>query len=164
MPVHGWRSFVHESIYLLGKWGMKSDRILHPETGQKFVYNPVSQLWKMGEKVPCQTVYIDGCTIGETDAEVLEERSRLAENGVVWVSVRAQNDGSFGEPAIGSGGVMNISARQSLVRDIRREVMTALTRSRGGRIMDVKTGVRKAVSRVIEKEIGKEPVVIVEVV
>ena len=164
MPVHGWRSFIHGAMYLLGTWGMKRNNILHPETGQKFEFDSGTKTWTKGEKIPCRDIYIDGKTIGETDAGLVEERARLAEEGVMWVVIKAFKDRTFGEPVIGSTGVMNINARQKLMQDIKRNVATILTQSRGGGIKEIKQNIRRTVSKMIESSVGKETIVVVEVV
>lgn len=164
MPVHGWRSFIHEATYLLGTWGMKKENILHPETGQLFEFNPALRTWSVGEKIACRDIYVDGKTIGETDGVLIEERSKLAEDGVVWVAVRVNSNGMFAEPLIGTKGVMNIGIRQGLLHDIKRSVVDVLAQSRGGKISDIKQNVRRVVSKTIESAIGKMPTIIVEVV
>lgn len=164
MPVHGWRSFIHEAMYLLGTWGMKKNNILHPETGQKFMFDSATKSWSKGEKIPSRDIYIDGKTVGETDASLIEERAKLSEHGLVWVVVKVNGDGTCSQPVIGTVGVMNVSMRQRLIQDINRNVAVVLTQSRGANMKDIKQNVRRTVSKTLEGAIGKESLVVVEVV
>lgn len=164
MPVHGWPSFIHESMYLLNTWGLKKSNILHPETGQKFDFDPVTRTWVKGEKMPCREIYVDGKTIGETNTTLVEERSQLSHDGIVWVIVKVHKDGTYAEPVIGTKGVMNVSARQSLMVELKRNVAGVLAQSRGAKIKDLTLNIRRAVSNTIVSTIGKESLVVVEVV
>ncbi len=163
MPVHGYRSFVHESVYLLGTWGMNKKNIVHPETGQKFEFETSSGTWKKAECIPTRDIYIDGRTMGETDSTLIEERRKLATSGIVWVSFKSFRDGSYGEVAIGMKGVFSVSARPQLLRQMKESAEKTLKQSRGASFQDVENNLRRAVAKTVELSLGKEVLVVVQI-
>jgi ribonuclease J len=165
MPVHGWRSFIHEAIYLLGKWGMDKGKTLHPETGQRFEYDHNNKKWSKGKKFSCRDVYVDGISVGETDAKIIADRKQMLEGGIVWVIINVDKKGArIKSPIVGMRGLASASSRRELVREIQENARNLLASHRGRGPEEVANAVRKNVYKTVLKKVGKEPLVVVEVV
>ncbi len=165
MPVHGWRSFIHESTYLLGKWGMQKDHILHPETGQRFELNKGNGMWEKGKKFKCRSIYVDGTTVGETDSRMIADRRSMMENGVLVITIKVDNSGKIvGNPMVESKGMIIESMHKDLIQEIQSNARNILNSKQGGNVSKLREAVRKNAFKTVAKRIGKEPLVIVEVV
>lgn len=165
MPVHGYRSFIHESAYLLQKWGMKKENILHPETGQTFEWDENVRTWKKGTKLDCHDIYVEGPVVGETDASMILDRRKMSESGVIVVGIPADLNGKQnGRVIVSQRGVLNETFRRKLLVEIENTVSGIARQQKDLRSGNAKKMIRKAVEKVIGSEIGKEPLVLVEVI
>lgn len=165
MPVHGFRSFIHEAIYLLGKWGMKQKNILHPETGQRFEWDERKKVWIKGEKFECRDVYVEGTLVGETTAEMIQDRVKMGHDGVVFVVLAADKSGRLiGKPKVSQRGLINEDYRKNLLREIESNVSDVVRKQKNLRTEKVRHIVKKSVEKMVERRIGKETLAVVEVV
>lgn len=161
MPVHGFRSFIHEAAYLLGRWGMKQKNILHPETGLQFEFDPATKTWKEGHTIDCRNIYVEGPVVGETDAEMIGDRRRMAENGVMWISI-GKGRGGRSAVQIRTRGVMNESLQKPLLKEISANITATLKNSQDRRLNERRSSVRKSVAKTVASRIGKEPIIEVD--
>jgi len=163
MPVHGWRSFIHEAAYLLGTWGMKQKNILHPETGLQFEYDRPQNMWRVGNKVACSNVYVDGATVGETTMDMIRDRGQMAENGVLAITIQTDSNGGLaGDPIIWSSGLLNESSQQKFLQDLKRGIAdllrAAVQNSKDHRVdSSIRDMVTKYAQRKAEQRLGKTP-------
>jgi ribonuclease J len=165
MPVHGYRSFIDESAYLLHKWGMKKEKILHPETCQTFEWDEKGRTWKKGEKFDCHDIYVEGPVVGETDAKMISDRRKMSESGVVVVSIPVDPGGKLeGQPIVTQRGVVNETFRKNLLTELENNVSGIARQQKDLRSGNTLKMIRKTVEKTIGSQVGKEPIVLVEVI
>ncbi|MFH1547392.1 MAG: ribonuclease J [bacterium] len=168
MPVHGWPSFRDEMSYLLGKWGMDKSKILMASTGQQFVYSPKTGKWFLDTTYPVKDVYVDGTRVGILDPKELQERGKLAENGMLVAVIKVDT-------------MFNIvgSPRILYQRQIEGEKISKIQKYLGGKYQMLK-GKRNRIENkdlqkmeyklsdqlynFVRREIGKEPIIVVSIV
>ncbi len=167
MPIHGYKSFIHEAAYWFGKWGASKNNILIADVGQKFVYNTGSGRWSKGDKIQCQDVYVESGTVGEIGQAVLNERDQLATYGVVVVVLKLGSDHKpIGEPEVVTRGFVYVKANKSLLNRIKQVAKDAAWSWRKsdqviqkGDFAELEDLVSRDVSRMISKDLDRKPAV-----
>ncbi|MDD3661933.1 MAG: ribonuclease J [Candidatus Dojkabacteria bacterium] len=161
MPVHGFRSFIHEAAYLLTRWGAKRSQILLPETGQRFRFDP-ARGWEKDEKIPQRNIFVEGVLVGETDEQVITQRAQMSHDGVVFVWFDPDPQRTV-RPIVSMYGVVGSAVQTSLVRDLESVIMRSIGAHQGHSVSDIRDHIYKAVTHAVEKITGKRPLVSVRV-
>ena len=160
IPVHGeYRQLIHHAR-IATTLGMSEDRVLIVEDGE--VVELTADSIQRDGTVPAGNVFVDGLGIGDVEDVVLRDRGRLAQDGMVIVTLAVDRGGvlrsgpelisrGFAEPGV-SGEVLE-EARQAVLRDLQKstgEPETAL----------IKETVHDAVAAVIRRRTKRHPMVI----
>jgi ribonuclease J len=165
MPVHGFRSFIHEAAYLMKTWGMDKNHILHPETGQVFEWHADKRTWKKGKRYECRDIYVEGPVVGETDMKMISDRTAMSENGVFIVNMQVDSRGKLrGKPVAIQRGVVNENFRSNLLREIEKNVSDMARKQKDLRNPNTQKSIRRTVEKTIGSQVGKDPVVLVSVI
>lgn len=103
IPVHGEdrHLIIHKELAM--KLGMQESNILIPSLGCQI---EVGRALKLCGCVPSGTRLVDGSGIEDAESDVLRDRRRLAEDGVIVVSAAVGRDGMFSKPDVISKGLM----------------------------------------------------------
>lgn len=114
------------------------------------------------DAVPAGYVYLDGSTVGGTQTGVLRDRSHLADDGVVVVTVGVdKNTGAivYG-PDLDSHGVMDDAS--AMLDKAGKAVRKVLEEERSGRIdhAELQKAVRQAAGKAIREETARRPVIV----
>ena len=159
VPVHGEYRHLHAHAELARKMGVGHVDVL--EDGDRVI---VSGKRTMVERraVPAGYVYLDGSGVGDVQSAVLRDRSHLADEGVVVVTVGIDHD--TGEilygPDMDSHGVMD-DPTAVLVKaaDAVREAIGSHATGRSD-IGELQKTIRQAAGRVIRAETSRRPVIV----
>jgi ribonuclease J len=112
--------------------------------------------------VPAGYVYLDGSAVGDVQNAVLRDRSHLADEGVVVVTVGIDHD--TGEvlygPDLDSHGLMDDPS--TVLEKAAHEVLSAIEAHETGRTdhAELQKTVRQAAGKVIRAETERRPVII----
>jgi ribonuclease J len=112
--------------------------------------------------VPAGYVYLDGSGVGDVQSAVLRDRSHLADDGVVVVTVGI--DHATGEilygPDLDSHGMMDDPS--SVLEKAANAVRSAIEEHKSGRTdhAELQKTVRQAAGRVIRAETSRKPVIV----
>jgi ribonuclease J len=159
VPVHGEYRHLHAHAELARRMGVGHVDVL--EDGDRVI---VSGKKTMVERraVPAGYVYLDGSGVGDVQTAVLRDRSHLADEGVVVVTVGIDHD--TGEilygPDMDSHGVMDDpTAVLAKVADAVREAIGSHASGRSD-ISELQKTIRQATGRVIRAETSRRPVIV----
>ncbi|MBN1618594.1 ribonuclease J [Candidatus Dojkabacteria bacterium] len=92
MPVHGWPSFIHEFEHLLKKWGHDPKKILISDSARIFTLDNLGELWKKGDKIKYNDVYIDGGRVLANAESVINDRVNLSQSGIIVLFLETGNN------------------------------------------------------------------------
>jgi ribonuclease J len=109
----------------------------------------------MGSKVPGNSVYIDGNSIGEIGRSVLQERKALSEHGMLSIFILRKEGKMIGEPQLISRGFVFIRDSVELMKDIREAVTAELQHSNISEF-----NLRKKISHYIYHKTKRNPLII----
>ena len=159
VPVHGEYRHLHAHAELASRMGVKNVEVL--EDGDRITIQGKKTTVER-RVVPAGYVYLDGSSIGDVQNAVLRDRSHLADDGVVVVTVGIDHD--TGEvhygPDLDSHGLMDDPS--AILAKAGEQVRLAIEKHASGRtdIGELQKTVRQAAGQVIRAETAKRPVIV----
>ncbi len=159
VPVHGEYRHLHAHGRLADTMGVRGVHVL--EDGDRITIRGKKEVVDR-RVVPAGYVYLDGSSIGDVKNAVLRDRSHLADDGVVVVTVGIDHD--TGEihygPDLDSHGLMDDPS--AVLEKAANEVRDAINGHKRGRtdLGSLQKTVRQAAGRVIRAETAKRPVIV----
>jgi ribonuclease J len=161
IPVHGeFRQLLHNSRIALAA-GVPAENVRIVEDGQVVALDQDSM--GLGEQVPAGYVFVDGLGIGDVEQVVLGDRSHLAEDGMVIVTIGLdRTTGALRSgPDLISRGFMEEGQSGEVLEEARRAVSDELRRFQGEpEPAAVAESAHDAVQRVIYRRTKRQPMVI----
>jgi ribonuclease J len=159
VPVHGEYRHLHAHAELARRMGVGHVDVL--EDGDRVILAGKKTMVER-RAVPAGYVYLDGSGVGDVQSGVLRDRSHLADEGVVVVTVGIDHD--TGEilygPEMDSHGVMDDPAAVlAKVADAVREAIGSHASGRSD-IGELQKTIRQAAGRVIRAETSRRPVIV----
>jgi ribonuclease J len=159
VPIHGEYRHLAAHADLARRMGVKTVEVL--EDGDRIVIDGKRTLVER-RAVPAGYVYLDGSAVGDVQSAVLRDRSHLADEGVVVVTVGI--DHGTGElvygPDLDSHGVMDDPS--AVLEKAAEAVRSAIESHETGRTdhAEMQKTVRQAAGKVIRAETARHPVII----
>ncbi len=159
VPVHGEYRHLHAHSELARKMGVKTVEVL--EDGDRITIAGKKTTVER-RAVPAGYLYLDGSSVGDVQNAVLRDRSHLADEGVVVVTVGVDHD--TGEilygPDLDSHGVMDDPT--AVLAKAADAVRAAIESHETGRTdhAELQKTVRQAAGRVIRAETARKPVIV----
>ncbi len=159
VPVHGEYRHLSAHADLARRMGVSQVDVL--EDGDRVILDG-KKTYVERRAVPAGYVYLDGSSVGDVQTGVLRDRSHLADDGVVVVTVGIDRD--TGEilygPDLDSHGVMDDPS--AVLSKAAEEVRSAIESHDSGRTdhAEMQKTVRQAAGRVIRAETARRPVII----
>lgn len=164
VPVHGEARHLRSHAALAKELGAERAPILR--TGDILRFNENGSA-EVVAQVPTGKLGIDGDRFVDIHGEQMRERRKLTQTGVVNVTLALDKKRSLrGKPAIGTTGVLELPDEQDVIdeaQDVAADAFSRMSSSARRDDRDVCEAVRLAVRRYFNKEIGKKPLVAVQV-
>jgi len=159
VPVHGEYRHLHAHAELARRMGVPHVDVL--EDGDRVIIKGKRTMVER-RAVPAGYVYLDGSAVGDVQSGVLRDRSHLADEGVVVVTVGIDHD--TGEivygPDLDSHGVMDDPS--AVLAKAADAVTAAINERASGRsdLGELQKTIRQETGRVIRAETARRPVVV----
>jgi ribonuclease J len=159
VPVHGEYRHLHAHAELARSMDVRDVEIL--EDGDRIILDGKRTTVER-RAVPAGYVYLDGSTVGDVQSAVLRDRSHLADDGVVIVTVgidRGNGEVLYG-PDFDSHGVMDDPT--AVFEKAAEAVRSAIEEHDTGRTdhAEMQKTVREAAGRIIRAETSRRPVIV----
>ncbi|NLS79014.1 MAG: ribonuclease J [Chloroflexi bacterium] len=154
MPIHGESRHLHQHGRLAQQIGVPKDHILVLKDGS--VLEVEEKRVRVVDQVEQETVFVDGSVVGDIGPVVLRDREVLARDGfVVAVLAADANGANVRDVQIVSRGFVYLRESEELIQRIREEAL----RVAGESARAVPERVQRALERFLEKETGRQPLV-----
>ena len=159
VPIHGEYRHLHAHSELARAMGVKTVEVL--EDGDRITIEGKKTTVKR-RAVPAGFVYLDGSAVGDVQDAVLRDRSHLADDGVVVVTVGIAHDTGkllYG-PDMDSHGVMDDPS--AVLAKAADAVRAAIEEHKTGRTdhAELQKTVRQATGRIFRAETARKPVIV----
>ncbi len=155
IPWHGEVRHQTNFAWLAESMPKPPEKIFIPKNGDVLHLTP-NDLRKVGE-VPAGAYYVDGLGVGDITDEILEERHRMAADGIVIITAVAGPDPVAEVMSLGF-----VKAGQKLLGEIRRMVESALVEGMKKKksLESIRDDIYYPVKKFIKKATGRDPVLI----
>ena len=159
VPVHGEYRHLHAHAELARSMGVRHVDVL--EDGDRVIIKG-NKTQVQRRAVPAGYVYLDGSALGEVQPGVLRDRSHLADEGVVVITVGIDHDTGamlYG-PEMDSHGMMDDPS--AVLAKASEAVSAAIGEHASGRsdLGELQKTIRQAAGRVIRAETARRPVIV----
>ena len=162
IPVHGeYRQLTHHAR-IAREAGIADDRILMIEDGQSVILT--RDTMTRGEVFQAGMVFVDGMGVGDVEHVVLRDRNRLAEDGIVVVTIAV--DSTTGEvkagPDLVSKGFIEPDLNDELMEEAAQAILENIRKMPHGdsEVSVLKEAIHEGVSRVLHRRTKRRPMII----
>lgn len=164
IPIEGNHFLLVNNAQIAEQTGIPKERILLGNNGQVMEFTKDSGRLT-DEYVPTNLVTVDGTSVGEVGSVVLHDRELMANGGIFIVILHINKQGGIvGSPEIISRGFIYMKEAESLMGKVRKLVLETYSekngRSNNDEFGDRKTSIRKAITKFLFKETGREPMIL----
>jgi len=165
IPVYANHFMLKEAAKIAYKAGIAKNNIIVPDNGSVIEVNKQNIKVKK-EKVPTNYIFVDGSGIGDVGEIVLNDRKKLAENGMfVIVAVVDKKTGQVkGSPDIISRGFIYLRESKDLLAQTRRRVISIINKTTGsGQAVNwahVKDEIRNKIGQFLFSKTERRPIIL----
>jgi ribonuclease J len=133
VPVYANHYMLKEAAHIASNCGIKKDHIVVPDNGSVIEVDR-KQIKAQDKKIPIEYVFVDGSGIGDIGEVVLNDRRKLAEDGMfVIVAVVDKTTGRVkGSPDIISRGFIYLRESKELLYETRKKVIGIVNNATSG--------------------------------
>lgn len=167
IPAHGEPRMLITHKKLAMDLGVPEDHILMAENGSVIEFNRVGKtvVANMDEKVQAGRILIDGLGIGDVGSVVLNDRKRLADDGMISlvVTVDPKTHKVVAGPEIISRGFIYMKDNVDIIEELKKIVTQIFEDAQRRKITDwafLKSRMREEVKGYVYKEIQRNPMIL----
>ncbi len=162
-PVHGESRHLVAHYNIALEAGMPPENILINQNGD--VTNLSKDQATRSPRLKLDNIFVDGNGVGDVGPEVLEERRRLADDGIVVISVivSKRDFRRVSEVDIQTKGFVFLKLNEDLIQKSKEITETILSRSmklRKKNIQDINQEIRYEVGKMLRKKTERLPVIL----
>lgn len=166
MPVHGFQYFLSRHGETAKETGVKEGNIILVRRGE--IIEVTKHGWRSAGWVKANPILVSGMGVGDVGPLVLQDREKLAANGVVVISLLVSERQSrrqlYSAPSVFSRGFVYVKENQDLMKRIETEVTKVFARQKGQDRAKFITALRAEIERNVGKLIfgltKREPLII----
>lgn len=149
VPVHGERRHLAHHARLAREVGIPPDRIIVAEDGDVL---EIGDEVRIAGQAPAGMTFVDGLGIGDVGPEVLRDRRKLSDDGivVVLVAVDAHHGQVVAGPDLVNRGFVHEETSANILEEARNRVMLSLKESSADEVID-----RTVLQQTIRRTLGK---------
>lgn len=161
IPTHGELRHLHQHARLVKQMGYDDDHVLVIENGQSLIIRDGEV--RMGEKVPASMVLVDGTNVGDMDMDIMYQRERLSESGVVVVSLLfdKKHHGLIQEPGIVHYGLMAGKEIPEVEEELSRQMIEYCAKKSNMESNNIQKNIEQLVRKFFYNATRRSPWVIV---
>ena len=166
IPVYANHFFLKEAAKIAYEAGMSENKVIVPDNGSVISINK-DNISVADKKVNTDYVFVDGSGIGDIGEIVLNDRKKLADNGIfVVVTVVDKKTGQVkGSPDIISRGFIYLRESKELLAQTRKKVVRIINEAtgNGGAVnwVNVKNDIKSKVGQFLFSKTERRPIILV---
>ncbi|RMG27159.1 MAG: ribonuclease J [Armatimonadetes bacterium] len=124
IPVHGEPRHVYHYFDIVAPMGYGEENIVVMENGMELLIEKGGA--KFAGRVPCGRVLVDTAAVSDVPEETIRDRSALAREGVVVITVAIDSDAGqvIGEPEISARGLLTNDGELNELKDVLKKKLS----------------------------------------
>lgn len=163
IPVHGEYRHLKSHQELAVELGMQKKDVYILENGNVFALSQDGG--EVIDKIPIETVLVDGLGVGDVGDVVLRDRQKLSQDGLIVVSIVVDHytNEIMADPEIVSRGFIYVKENASLMDDIKDIVIRSIDKATTKNIHDwtkIKTMIRDDIREYLWQYLKRSPMVL----
>jgi ribonuclease J len=156
IPIHGELRHLKQHAALAAEIGFPTENIAVVENGRIIEFS--NGKMEIQERIPGGYVFVDGSRVGEVGPSVVRERTALARDGVVVISLALDSGGRLlDNPEILSRGFIYKHDGDDLMEELGRQIIDSVEQGRG----DIHNDVVQKARSYLYKETKRRPQIFV---
>jgi len=165
IPVYANHYMLKEAAKIAKKEGVKDKNIVVPDNGSVIEVDR-KKIKMLDKKVPSDYVFVDGSSVGGVGEVVLNDRRKLAEDGmfVIVATVDRQTGRVTGSPDIISRGFIYLRESKDLLAQTRKKVINIIneTSGNGGAVnwVNLKEEIRNKIGQFLFSKTERRPIIL----
>ena len=162
MPVHGEFKHLRSHAELAESMGMKEKNILFADNGDVLEFTK-AKACLTEEKVPAESVLVDGLGVGDVGSTILNERKVLSEAGLVVISAGFSNGMLVSGPELYTKGFLYVKEYGEILEYAKQILVECFMNAENNGITDIQSLKNMAVSalkKFIRDKMDRTPVVL----
>ena len=165
IPVYANHFMLKEAAKIAHEMGIAKDKIIVPDNGSVIEVNKQS-IKVDKKKVPTNYIFVDGSGIGDVGEIVLNDRKKLAENGmfVIVVAVDKKTGQVKGSPDIISRGFIYLRESKDLLAQTRKKVVSIVNKTTGSdqavNWIHIKDEIRNKIGQFLFSKTERRPIIL----
>lgn len=167
IPAHGETRMLVRHKQLAMEMGLKEDHVLMGGNGTVFEFEKVNGRIKAtnNQTVQAGQILVDGLGIGDVGSVVLNDRKRLADDGIITVVVTVDKRSLrlLAGPEIISRGFVYMKDNVDIIDEIKKVVTDTFNKASRNRVSDInylKTEIREQVKDYVYSQFQRSPIVL----
>lgn len=164
VPVHGEPRHIYHYLQLAEEMGYTEENLVVMENGMQLIVEREGA--RFGDPVPCGRILVDTAALADVPEETLRDRSTLARDGVVVITVAIDSDAGqvVGEPEVSARGVLTGDGELDELRSVLKATLATLTLADLKDVTGVELRIDESARRYLRKQMRKYPLVVASVV
>ncbi|MHC1772567.1 MAG: ribonuclease J [Flexilinea sp.] len=164
IPVHGELRHLHQQAKIGVLMGIPEQNIAVVENGQTICFR--NGRMRLGEQVPASMILVDGSNVGDINIDVMHQRERLAEGGVVMVTLLFDKTSGaiMKEPKIQQNGVIPEKEMTDNQEELKRIVIERCNRYKSSNKNNLEKDIEQQIRKYFYNSIHRSPWVIVNTI
>ncbi|OHD55299.1 MAG: hypothetical protein A2096_02300 [Spirochaetes bacterium GWF1_41_5] len=161
IPIHGEPIHLRMHADTAKSMGIPAENIFILSNGSSAEFTS-KKARMVSEKIPIRPIFIDGKGVGESYADIVHERSRLSDNGMIAL-ICCVNNQKLEQTRIISRGFTDFTASENLKKNIIRIAEEQYSQHGQNRGIFIQSTIKK-LKRYFLKELYKMPIIDIEVI
>ena len=161
IPVHGELRHLYNQAKIGELMGIPKNRIFVVENGQTIKFHHGKA--RLAEQVPASMVLVDGTNVGDMNLDIMHQRERLADSGVIVITLMLDKDhhGLIRDPQIIHYGLMSGKETPDIEEDLRRTIIEYCGKKNSTGTNNIEKNIEQIVRKFIYNTTHRSPWVIV---
>ena len=161
IPVHGELRHLYQQAKIGMYMGIPEQNIAVIENGQSILFHHGKM--RLGDQVPASMVLVDGSNVGDINFDVMHDREKLAEGGIVIVTLLfdKSSGGLFKEPRIQQYGVLAEKEMSEIQEELKKAIIDFCIKNKNGNKNNLEKDVEQLIRKYFYNAIRRTPWVFV---
>lgn len=163
MPVHGEYKHLKANAKIAENMGIKTSRIVVAENGD--ILELSKTRFKKSSSIPIRNIFIDGSTVTDLSSDVIMDRQKMSEDGIVFVTIVIAENLLMHPPVITTRGFAefeNKKIQDMMIREIESRI-NKLPKAKMDKA-GISLSVKRSLNNLLFRTVRRHPIIEVQTI